>query len=212
MVAGREQGLEQHVAVLVGGVGIPQLPPALQGVEAGSLPLAGEQARIQPHQHDHPMGNGAHGFEGADGEGPTAVAKPPRIGGEPLIQPRGHHGGGQRQGAIARGPLPVVDGGQHGGQLPVALAALTEQVRQQGLQAGAPLRRLAGPAQLAEPVAQAREQVQPAAHQLEAVAAGEGGCVGGGQPRLIGQHQAEQQPVAGPGQAALHPASPLAAV
>ena len=51
-------------------------------------------------------------------------------------------------------------------------------------------------------MAQPGEQVQPAAEQLQPLTAGQGGGVGWGQAGFLGQHQPQQQPVDGPGQAA----------
>ena len=75
VVPGREQRLHQHIAVLIRRLGIPQATPVLHQVEAGALALPGELAGIEAHQHDHPVGNGPHRLEGADGDGPTAVAE-----------------------------------------------------------------------------------------------------------------------------------------
>ena len=138
MIAGREQGLQQHVAVLVGRVGVAQLPLLLEQVEAGPLALARVGARIQPHQHHHPVGNGPHRLQGADGEGAAAVAEAARIGRQPFIEHGRHHRCGELQRAAGGGLLPGVDGGQHQGQLPGLIAALAKQVGEQGPQAAGP--------------------------------------------------------------------------
>ena len=53
------------------------------------------------------------------------------------------------------------------------------------------------------------EQVQPAAHQLHTLTAGQRGCFGRGETGFLRQHQAEQQAVNCPGEAAARQAAPL---
>ena len=112
VAAGREQGLQQCIAILVGGLGIAKPPLLLHQVEAGPVAVAGEAAGIQAHQHDHPVGNRPHRFEGADREGATAVAKAAAFGPQAFLQHGGHHRRLQRQGGGAGILLPAVEGGQ----------------------------------------------------------------------------------------------------
>ena len=56
------------------------------------------------------MGNRPHRLEGADREGAAAVAKPPRIRSQALIEHGSHHRCGQLQVAAGGGLLPVVNG------------------------------------------------------------------------------------------------------
>ena len=171
-------------------------------MKAGSLLLAGKGAGIQAHQHDHPVGDGAHRLQGADREGAAAVAETAGIGAKPLIQSGGHHSGGQCQRTVTTSPLPIVDGGQQRGPFPGAIVGVAEQILQQLLEQLHPGGAATGPAQFHQPVAQAFKKMQPAPHQLEAVSAVKGSRTSWRQSRLLGQHQAQEQAVAGPGQAA----------
>ena len=132
VVPGREQGLHQHVAVLVGGIGVAETALLLQQVEARPLLLPRIDARIEPHQHHHPVRNRPHRLQGTDGEGAAAVAESARIGRQALIEHGGHHRRLQLQVTARGGLLPVVDGGQHQGQFPGLGPALPKQVDQQG--------------------------------------------------------------------------------
>ena len=216
VIARREQGLEQHVAILIGGVGIPQTPLLLEQVKTGALALPREDTRIQTQQHDHPVRDRPHRLEGADGQGATAMAEATRIGAQALVQHSRHHGGRELELTAGRCLLPVVNGGQQQRQLPGLIAdgspPLAKQIAQQGPQQLGPGRTAAGPAQLAKPVAQPPQQVQPTAQQLELLPERLGGCIARSQTGLGGQHQTQQQPVTGPGQAATGATAALARV
>ena len=212
VVAGREQGLQQHIAILVGGVGITELTPLLQEVKARPLPLTGKSSGIKPHQHNHPMGNGPHGLESTHREGPTAVAKTARIGRQALIEHRRHHGRPQLELAGGCSLLPAIDGGQHQRQLPGLVATIAKQIQQHRAQQPSPAGRRHRPAQHGQPMVEAAEQVQPAAQQVEAVARGQGSGLSRGQAGAGGQHQSEQQPVDRPAEAAAGQPTPLVGV
>ena len=127
MLARREQALQQHIAVLVGGVGIPQLALALHQVETRSLPLARKHPGIQAHQHDQPVGDGAHRLQATDGEGAAAMAKATAIDRQLLLQHRRHHGHWQAEFTIAGQFPPFGQGGMDWRQLPGPGAAIAKQ-------------------------------------------------------------------------------------
>ena len=154
VVPRREQAFEQHIAVLVAGVGIAQEPLLLHQVETGPFPLAGKAAAIEAHQHDHPVGDGPHRLQGTDRERAAAVAKAAAVGIEALGQDFGQHGRPKAQGAAGRQLLPVGDGAAQQLQLPGPLAPVAKPAGQERFQHRRPVGRSAGDGQPLEAVAQ----------------------------------------------------------
>ena len=213
MVPGRQQGFHQNVSILVGRVGIPQQALLLHQVKRRPVALAGEQIGVQAHQHDDAVGDGAHRLKGTDGERAAAVAEATAVDGQLLIQQGRHHGRLQHQGiGLASGLLPSVNGSLQQRQFPRRCAPIAKQIQQQFLQPGRPDGAAAGLPQLAQPMAQPGQEVQPATGAFQVGATGGGGNATGGQAGNFGQHQGEQEAVDHPGEAVGRVAAPLVAI
>ena len=215
MATGRDQGLQEHVAILVRGVRIPQAAALFHQVEAGPHPGAGKHPGIQPHQHDHAVGDGPHRFEGADRERPAAVTEAAAAGGQGLLQHRRRHRRLQLQGRFPRQLPPALEGVEQAGQFGGRAAPIAEEVGQQEPQPVGPGGGGRGPSELPQPMAQPGEQVKPAAAELQRSPAG--GGRGGGfaarrQSRGGGEHQPQQQPVDRPAEGMGGVAAAIAAI
>ena len=186
VAAGGEKGLQQHVAILVGGVGITEPPLPFHQVKARPISLAGKDAGVKAEQHDHPVGDGPHRFEGADRQAAAAMAEAAAVHRQGLVEHRRHHRRIQHQRTGGGGLLPAIDRRQQGGQFPGSLPAIAKQIGQQLPQALGPALDIAGDCQLPQPVAQPGEQMQPAAAEGQVEVGGQRGhrCLpfGQGQP------------------------------
>ena len=80
MVLSRQQRVEQELPILAAGVAVADPLVAGGQVVAVALDVAREAAVVQPEQAHHPVRDGAHGHERADGQVARAEVRPRRAG------------------------------------------------------------------------------------------------------------------------------------
>ena len=197
-LGGRQQRVEQQLAVLAARVAVAQLGVLEHQVVTIARGLAREGAVVETEQADHPVGHRAHRLQRADGEVAGAEVGPSGAALQAAGQKRPHLRGGELR-ALALTGLgdELIQHALELGALPaVAAAGGGERVGRLGDRGGPPAQRLAR-AQRAHRLAGARHQLGEAAREVDraAVDVVEREHVGEQPLAVLGHGHAQQQRV-----------------
>ena len=130
VAARRHQGLEQHITVLITAARITEAALLLEQMKARTATGTRKIGSVQPHQHDHLVGNRPHRLQSAHRERSAAMPETATIHRESFLQHLQSHGCIQLQCAVFSPFAPLIQCLGPALQLSAPRPAITEQIVQ----------------------------------------------------------------------------------